>query len=216
MRSDTSFYVFKLVGYASCHDRTHWGVLDRVLRSLTGTMSLAINYDRFPTVLEGYSYASWIAKNSYGNGCPGYAFTLRGGTISWKSSKQTLITRSTFKSELYALDTIGTEAEWLYGLLSQPLIASLLPLLGRTKGQRVGWKNSILIWEREVFKTKNKVEVEQLQQENQQLCDQIDDLKEHTDQLAEIILDDDGERHVEDPIEYPDDDGELTDGSIVD
>ncbi|KAL0431144.1 UNVERIFIED_CONTAM: Retrovirus-related Pol polyprotein from transposon TNT 1-94 [Sesamum radiatum] len=80
----------------------------RVLRYLKGTVSLAIIYGRFPAVLEGYSDASWIAKNSGSNGCSGYVFTLGGGAVSWKSAKQTLITRSTFEAELCALDTTGT------------------------------------------------------------------------------------------------------------
>ncbi|KAL0375659.1 UNVERIFIED_CONTAM: hypothetical protein Scaly_0683500 [Sesamum calycinum] len=54
----------------------------RVLRYLKGTVSLAIHYGRFPTVLEGYSDASWIAKNSGSNGCSGYVFTLGGGAVS--------------------------------------------------------------------------------------------------------------------------------------
>ncbi|KAL0315039.1 UNVERIFIED_CONTAM: Retrovirus-related Pol polyprotein from transposon TNT 1-94 [Sesamum calycinum] len=89
------------------------------LRYLKGTVSLAIHYGRFLIVLEGYSDASWIAKNSGSNGCSGYVFTLGGGAVSWKSAKQTLITRSTFEAELCALDTTGTEVEWLFGLLSQ-------------------------------------------------------------------------------------------------
>ncbi|KAL0458655.1 UNVERIFIED_CONTAM: Retrovirus-related Pol polyprotein from transposon RE1 [Sesamum latifolium] len=79
-------------------------------------------YGRFSTVLEGYSDTSWIAKNSESNGCSGYVFTLGGGAVSWKSAKQTLITRSTFEAELCALYTTGTEAEWLFGLLSQLFI----------------------------------------------------------------------------------------------
>ncbi|KAL0414265.1 UNVERIFIED_CONTAM: putative mitochondrial protein, partial [Sesamum radiatum] len=53
---------------------------------------------------------------------------LRWGAVSWKSAKQTLITRSTFEAELCALDTTGTEAEWLFGLLSQlPILSQPLP-----------------------------------------------------------------------------------------
>ncbi|KAL0298493.1 UNVERIFIED_CONTAM: Retrovirus-related Pol polyprotein from transposon TNT 1-94 [Sesamum radiatum] len=127
-RSDISFSVSKLARYTSCPDKTHWGALDRVLRYLKGTMSLAIHYSRFPAVLEGYSDASWIAKNSGSNGCSGYVFTLGGGAVSWKSAKQTLITRSTFEAELCALDTTGIEAEWLFGLLSQlPIVSQPLP-----------------------------------------------------------------------------------------
>ncbi|KAL0415924.1 UNVERIFIED_CONTAM: Retrovirus-related Pol polyprotein from transposon TNT 1-94 [Sesamum latifolium] len=77
-RPDISFSVSKLARYTSCPDRTHWGALDRVLRYLKGTVSLAIHYGRFPAVLEGYSDASWIAKNSGSNGCSGYVFTLGG------------------------------------------------------------------------------------------------------------------------------------------
>ncbi|KAK4392634.1 Retrovirus-related Pol polyprotein from transposon TNT 1-94 [Sesamum angolense] len=127
-RPDISFCVSKLARYTSCPDKTHWGALDRVLRYLKGTVSLAIHYGRFPTVLEGYSDASWIAKNSGSNGCSGYVFTLGGGAVSWKSAKQTLITRSTFEAELCALDMTGTEAEWLFGLLLQlPIVSQPLP-----------------------------------------------------------------------------------------
>jgi hypothetical protein len=34
----------------------------------------------------------------------GYVFTLEGGAIFWKSSKQTYITRSTMEAELVALE----------------------------------------------------------------------------------------------------------------
>ncbi|KAL0290713.1 UNVERIFIED_CONTAM: Retrovirus-related Pol polyprotein from transposon TNT 1-94 [Sesamum angustifolium] len=127
-RPDISFCVSKLARYTSCPDKTHWGALDRVLRYLKSTMSLAIHYGRFPAVPKGYSDASWIAKNFGSNGCSGYVFTLGGGAVSWKSAKQTLITRSTFEAELCALDTTGTEAEWLFGLLSQlPIVSQPLP-----------------------------------------------------------------------------------------
>ncbi|KAL0316755.1 UNVERIFIED_CONTAM: Retrovirus-related Pol polyprotein from transposon TNT 1-94 [Sesamum radiatum] len=126
-RPDISFSVSKLARYTSCPE-THWGALDRVLRYLKGTVSLAIHYSRFPAILEGYSDASWIAKKLRSNGCSGYVFTLGGGAVSWKSAKQTLITRSTFEAELCALDTTGTEEEWLFGLLSQlPIVSQPLP-----------------------------------------------------------------------------------------
>jgi hypothetical protein len=37
--------------------------------------------------------------------------------ISWKSSKQTCIARSTMESEFIALDKAGEEAEWLRNFL---------------------------------------------------------------------------------------------------
>ena len=41
----------------------------------------------------------------------GYVFTLGGATVSWKSSKQTCISRSTMEYEFIALDKVGEEAE---------------------------------------------------------------------------------------------------------
>ncbi|CAM8987324.1 unnamed protein product [Rhodiola kirilowii] len=38
---------------------------------------------------------------------------LGGTAVSWKSSKQTLITRSTMEAEFVALDKCGEEAKWL-------------------------------------------------------------------------------------------------------
>ncbi|KAK4394045.1 Retrovirus-related Pol polyprotein from transposon TNT 1-94 [Sesamum angolense] len=47
----------------------------------------------------------------------GYVFTIGGGAVSWKSSKQTCIARSTMESEFIALDKAGEEAEWLRNFL---------------------------------------------------------------------------------------------------
>ncbi|PHT75012.1 Glyceraldehyde-3-phosphate dehydrogenase, cytosolic [Capsicum annuum] len=47
----------------------------------------------------------------------GYVFTIDGGAVSWKSSKQTCIARSIMKSEFIALDKAGEEAEWLQNFL---------------------------------------------------------------------------------------------------
>jgi len=43
----------------------------------------------------------------------GYVFTLVGAAVAWKSSKQTVIARSTMESEMIALDKCCEEAESL-------------------------------------------------------------------------------------------------------
>ena len=53
----------------------------------------------------------------------GYIFTLDGAAVTWRSSKQTLITCSTMKVELIALEEATKEVEWLRSLpLDIPLI----------------------------------------------------------------------------------------------
>ena len=68
-------------------------------------------------MLEGFSDASWISDIQDTKGTSGYVFTLGGGAVSWKSSRQTIITRSTMESEFVALDKSREEAEWLRNFL---------------------------------------------------------------------------------------------------
>ncbi|KAA0059591.1 pol polyprotein [Cucumis melo var. makuwa] len=64
-------------------------------------------------VILGYSDANWISSIKDSKSTSGYIFTLGGGVVSWKSSKQTCIARSTMEFEFIALDKAGEEVEWL-------------------------------------------------------------------------------------------------------
>ncbi|KAL0319865.1 UNVERIFIED_CONTAM: hypothetical protein Sradi_5248000 [Sesamum radiatum] len=90
-----SHYVEKIIekfGYQDCriaeapHDhsvalfKNEIGVLVSQLRYLKRITSQTIHYGRSPVVLDGYSDASWIAKNFESNGCSGHVFTLSGGS----------------------------------------------------------------------------------------------------------------------------------------
>jgi hypothetical protein len=57
-------------------------------------------------------------------------FLLGVGAISWKSCKQTVLTKSTIEAELTALDTVGSEAEWLRDLLMDlPVVEKPIPAI---------------------------------------------------------------------------------------
>ena len=60
-----------------------------------------------------YSDANWISNDKDSKSLSGYVFTLGGAAVSWKSSKQMVIARSTMEYEFIALDKCGEEAEWL-------------------------------------------------------------------------------------------------------
>jgi hypothetical protein len=87
----------------------HWHALERVLRYLKHTMSYGIHYSGHPAVLEGYSDANWISDIDQIYATSGYAFTLGGGAVSWRSCKQTILTKSTMEAELTTLDTAEAE-----------------------------------------------------------------------------------------------------------
>nr|GEV17572.1 zinc finger, CCHC-type [Tanacetum cinerariifolium] len=74
-------------------------------------------YYGYPSVLEGYTDASWISNTEDNSSTSGWVFLLGGGAISWASKKQTYITSSIIESEFVALTAAGKEAEWLKNLL---------------------------------------------------------------------------------------------------
>jgi hypothetical protein len=108
----------------------HWHALERVMRYLKGTMSYGIHYTGYPRVLECYCDANWISDADEMYATSGYVFLLGGDTVSWKSCKQTILTRSTMEAELTALDTASMEAEWLRDfLMDLPVVEKPIPAI---------------------------------------------------------------------------------------
>ncbi|PHU20410.1 hypothetical protein BC332_11561 [Capsicum chinense] len=58
----------------------------------------------FSSTLEGYCDANWISNSDETKFTSSYVFTLGGGAVSWRSAMQTIIARSTMKSEFLALE----------------------------------------------------------------------------------------------------------------
>ena len=112
-RPDIAYAVNKLSRYTSNPGAMHWQGIMRVLKYLRFTRDYGLHYTRYPAILEGYSDANWISNDKDSKFHSGYVFTLGGAAVSWKSSKQMVIARSTMESEFIALDKCGEEAEWL-------------------------------------------------------------------------------------------------------
>ena len=74
-------------------------------------MNYGILYSGFPAVLGGYGDAKWISDSDEIKSTSGYVFTLGGGVVAQKSSKQTLIATSTMESKFIALESAGKETE---------------------------------------------------------------------------------------------------------
>ena len=97
-RPDIAYAVSRLNKYTQCPSRNHWDALTRLMRYLRDTMDYAIEYSGFSTVLEGYNDANSISDSDETKSTSGYVFTLGGGTVTWRSARQTIIVRSTMKS----------------------------------------------------------------------------------------------------------------------
>ncbi|WVZ54109.1 hypothetical protein U9M48_004964 [Paspalum notatum var. saurae] len=82
-----------------------------------------------PAVLEGYNDTNCISDDEL-YATSGYVFMFGGGAVSWRSCKQTILTRSTMEAELAALDTAFVEADWLRELLRDlPVVEKPIPAI---------------------------------------------------------------------------------------
>ena len=97
---------------------------------LNGTKSYGIHYTGYLRVLEGYCDANWISDADEIYAISGYVCSLGDGAVSWKSCKQTILTRSTIEAELTALDAATVEPEWLRELLMDlPVVEKPIPAI---------------------------------------------------------------------------------------
>ena len=116
-RPDIANSVSRLSRYTSNPNEEHWKAIMRLLRYMRYTADRGLHYTRYPAVLEGYSDANWISDSNSTRSTSGYVFVMGGAAVSWRSSKQTCIARSTMESEFIALDLATEEADWLRSFL---------------------------------------------------------------------------------------------------
>jgi hypothetical protein len=95
-------YVTGLLGrFQSNPGLDHWKLVKKVLRYLQGTKGLVMTYKRFDSLqIVGYTDSDYAGDDR--KSTSRYMFTLAGGAISWKSSKQTVTTSSIMYAEFVA------------------------------------------------------------------------------------------------------------------
>jgi len=76
-----------------------------------------LSYLGYPSVIEGYSDATWITDKEDYASTSGWVYLLDRGTVSWASKKQICITDSIMAAAFVASVAASKEAEWLRNLL---------------------------------------------------------------------------------------------------
>ena len=112
------YAVGRLSRYTQSPNQDHWTVVRKVLKYLKGTINYGLCFSGFPSVFKGFSDANWISHSDEMKSTSGYVLILGRSAVSWKSAKQTRITRSTMEAEFIALENASSEAEWLGNLLA--------------------------------------------------------------------------------------------------
>ena len=92
---DLAFVIGILGRYQSNPGIEHWRMVKKALCYVQVTKGLMLTYRRSDSLhIEGYSDLDFAGDVDDRKSTSGYVFTLAGGAISWKSSKQTVTTSS--------------------------------------------------------------------------------------------------------------------------
>jgi hypothetical protein len=114
MRPDLAFVTGILGRFQSNSGIEHWKMVKKALRYVQGTKDLILTYRRSESlVIEGYSDSDFAGDKDDRKSTSGYVFTLAGGAISWKSSKQTVTASSTMYAEFIAYYEASGQVKWL-------------------------------------------------------------------------------------------------------
>nr|GEY78464.1 zinc finger, CCHC-type [Tanacetum cinerariifolium] len=84
-RPDIAYAIRNLSRFTSNPSNHHWEAIIRGFRYLKKTMNYGLFYVGFPSVIEGYSDASWITNSEDHTSTTGWVLLLGGGAISWAS-----------------------------------------------------------------------------------------------------------------------------------
>ncbi|KAJ9547714.1 hypothetical protein OSB04_020257 [Centaurea solstitialis] len=119
-RPDVAYSVSVTSRYQQNPGEPHWVAVKNILKYLRRTKDLFLVFggSEDEISVNGYSDASFQTDIDDFRSQSGYVFTLNGGAISWKSSKQDTIADSTTEAEYIAASDAAKEAVWLRNFLS--------------------------------------------------------------------------------------------------
>jgi hypothetical protein len=109
---DLAFVTGLLGRFQSNSGIEHWRMVKKVMCYLQGTKGLMLTYRRSDSLhIVGYSDSDYAGDDR--KSTSRYIFTLAGGAISWKSSKQTVTTSFTMYAEFVACYEATGQVNWL-------------------------------------------------------------------------------------------------------
>ncbi|CAI7883852.1 unnamed protein product [Closterium sp. NIES-53] len=120
-RHDLAYPLSLLARYVAPgrHRKVHWDAAKRVLRYLCSMSGMGLVLGgRCPVVLTGHADASWVDDSATQRLSQGYTSSLGFGSISWWSTRSSLVLSSSCEAEIYAETMVAQELRWLTYLLT--------------------------------------------------------------------------------------------------
>lgn len=117
-RPDITYAVNILSQFVADPRRNHMEAVNRVLRYLKGTPGQGIRLPRAgEPVLSAFSDSDWLGCPNTRRSRTGYLLMLGGAPISWKTKKQSVVSRSSAEAEYRAMAFTVSEILWVRWLL---------------------------------------------------------------------------------------------------
>ena len=119
-RSDIAYSVSVLSRYMSSSTVSHWATIQHILCYLKEAPGHGILYKKHRhTRIECFSDTDWAGSKEDRRSTSGYCVFFGGILISWKSKKQSVVSRSSAESEYRAMTQYVCEIMWIRQLLME-------------------------------------------------------------------------------------------------
>ena len=127
-RPDIAFATQQLSQFMANPSQTHFRAARRVLKYLKGCPSRGLLFHRDSSLqLLAFSDADWGGCLDSRKSVTGYCFFLGTSLVSWKTKKQSTVSRSSSEAEYRALASTTCELQWLTYLLKDLKVSCSRP-----------------------------------------------------------------------------------------
>ena len=117
-RPDVAYALGIVSRYQADPGEDHWKAVKNIIKYLRRTKVVFLIYGGSDLKLEGYTDSNFQSDPDDSKSISGYMFTINGGAVSWKSSKQQTVADSTTEAEYIAASEAAKEAVWMKKFIS--------------------------------------------------------------------------------------------------
>jgi len=119
-RPDVAFALSVSSRYQSDPGMGYWTAVKNILKYLNRTKEMFLVYGGDEELrVKGYTDASFMTDPDDFKSQSGFVFTLNGGAVSWKSSKQSTVANSTTEAEYIGASEASKEGFWIKKFITE-------------------------------------------------------------------------------------------------
>ncbi|CAH9073771.1 unnamed protein product [Cuscuta epithymum] len=127
-RPDIAYSVSVVSQYMSSPIIDHWAAVEHILCYLKGAPGRGIVYQNHDHLrIECFADVDWAGSKDDRRSTSGYCVFIGGNLVSWKSKKQSVVSRSSAESKYRAMAQSACEIMWIGHLLSEIGLKTPMP-----------------------------------------------------------------------------------------